>query len=59
MGCRMLIWASDSVFEHPYDHTGMQHEFRGRLVKRGKSTKAYRTLSISRPLIVTGPSNRR
>jgi hypothetical protein len=44
MGCRMVIWAADSVFDHSYDHTGMRHEFRGCLVKRGWSTKAYRAL---------------
>lgn len=42
MGCRMVIWASDSVFEHSYDHVGMRHTFRGCIVKRGWSTTADR-----------------
>ena len=44
MGCRMVIWAADSVFEHSYDHVGRRHTFRGCLVKRGWSTTAYRAL---------------
>ena len=40
----MVIWASDSLFEHSYDHVGMRHKFRGCMVKRGWSTKAYRAL---------------
>lgn len=45
MGCRMVIWASDSVFDTSYAHDGMRHTFRGCLVKRGWSTKTYRALS--------------
>lgn len=44
MGCRMVIWASDSVFDTSYAHDGMRHTFRGCLVKRGWSTKSYRAL---------------
>ena len=40
MGCRMLIWASDSVFDTSYAHDGMRHTFRGCLVKRGWSTNS-------------------
>jgi hypothetical protein len=40
----MVIWASDSVFDTFYHHTGMRHEFRGCMVKRGWSTKADRAL---------------
>ena len=44
MGCRMLIWASDSAFDTSYAHDGMRHTFRGCLVKRGWSTNSYRAL---------------
>lgn len=44
MGCRMVIWASDSVFDTSYAHDGMRHTFRGCLVKRGRSTKSFRAL---------------
>ena len=44
MGCLMVIWTSDSVFDTSYNHSGMRHTFRGCLVKRGWSTKAYRAL---------------
>ncbi|ABL81766.1 hypothetical protein [Nocardioides sp. XL1] len=44
MGCRMVIWASDSVFDTSYAHDGMRHAFRGCLVKRSWSTKSYRSL---------------
>ena len=44
MGCRMVIWTADSVFDTSYDHSGMRHTFRGCMVKRGWSTKAYRAL---------------
>jgi hypothetical protein len=44
MACRMVIWASDSVFETSYDHDGMRHKFRGCMVRRCWSTKAYRAL---------------
>ena len=44
MGCRVVIWASDSVFDTSYAHDGMRHQFRGCLVKRGWSTKSYRAL---------------
>ena len=44
MGCRMVIWASDSVFDTSYAHEGMRHTFRGCLVKRGWSTKSSRAL---------------
>lgn len=44
MGCRMVIWASDSVFDISYAHDGMRHTFRGCLVKRGWSTKSSRAL---------------
>jgi hypothetical protein len=44
MGCRMVIWASDSVFDTSYAHDGMRHTFRGCMVKRGWSTKSYRAL---------------
>jgi len=44
MGCRMVIWASDSVFDTSYAHDGMRHKFRGCLVKRGWSTRSYRAL---------------
>jgi hypothetical protein len=44
MGCRMVIWASDSVFDTSYAHDGMRHKFGGCLVKRGWSTKSYRAL---------------
>jgi len=44
MDCRMVIWASDSVFDTSYSHDGMRHTFRGCLVKRGWSTKSYRAL---------------
>jgi len=44
MGCRMVIWASDSVFETSYDHVGMRHKFRGCRVRRGWSTRAYRAV---------------
>lgn len=44
MGCRLVIWAAVSVYEHNSDHVGMRHMFRGCLVKRGWSTKAYRAL---------------
>lgn len=44
MGCRMVIWASDSVFDTSYAHDGMRHTFRGCLVKRSWSTKSYRSL---------------
>ncbi len=47
MGCRMVIWASDSVFDTSYAHDGMRHTFRGCLVKRGWSTKSYRSLTGS------------
>lgn len=44
MGCRMVIWTADSVFDTSYDHSGMRHTFRGCMVKRGWATKAYRAL---------------
>jgi hypothetical protein len=44
MGCRMVIWSSDSVFDTSYAHDGMRHTFRGCLVKRGWFTKSYRSL---------------
>ncbi|UUW88621.1 hypothetical protein [Pimelobacter simplex] len=44
MRCRMVIWASDSVFDTSYAHDGMRHTFRGCLVKRGWSTKSHRAL---------------
>jgi hypothetical protein len=44
MDCRMVIWASDSVFDTSYAHDGMRHTFRGCLVKRGWSTKSSRAL---------------
>ncbi|MBM0128182.1 hypothetical protein [Pimelobacter simplex] len=44
LGCRMVIWASNSVFDTSYAHDGMRHKFRGCLVKRGWSTKSYRAL---------------
>ena len=44
MGCRIVIWASDSVFDTSSAHHGMRHVFRGCLVKRGWSTKSYRAL---------------
>lgn len=44
VGCRMVIWASDSVFDTSHAHDGMRHTFRGCLVKRGWSTKSYRAL---------------
>jgi hypothetical protein len=46
MGCRMVIWASDSVFEHSYSHSWMRHRFRGCLGKRGWSTMAYRAMKV-------------
>ena len=59
MGCHMVVWTSDSVFDTSYDHSGMRHTFRGCMVKRGWSSKAYRALKNRQWRRVCAPSTER